>query len=51
MEEESSGLSGGEVEVGEDQGKTSAPVKKAVEAVVGGKPVVDSKTSTQETSE
>jgi hypothetical protein len=44
MEEESSDLAGGEVELGQDQGETSAPVKKSVEAVVAGKPVVDSKT-------
>jgi hypothetical protein len=44
MEEESSDLVGGEVEVGQDQGKTSAPVKKTIEAVVAGKPVADLKT-------
>jgi len=44
MEEESSDLAGGEVEVGQDQGKTSAPVKKTIEAVVAGKPVADLRT-------
>lgn len=42
MEEEVSNLAGGEAEVGQDQGGTSTPVKKTIEAAIGGKPVVDS---------